>query len=209
MSEPNGNGDEAREKRLAILERAIQNFANLGFRGADVQIIADQAGVGKGTVYRHFHNKEDLFWAAAFEVLLRLDRAVFGAMEGVEGACAKVKAATAAYARFFEQHPQYLEVFLQGRAEFRSNSPESHRIHHQQMIRRLEKILQQGIDSGELRPIDTTQTTLTLGSLMYGIVVLGGHLSSQPAGEITDYGVDMFLRGLRAHAGCSQGENQP
>ena len=66
----------------------------MGFRGTDVQVIADRAGVGKGTVYRYFRNKEDLFWAATYEVLMRLERHLEAAMEGVEGAAAKLRAAS-------------------------------------------------------------------------------------------------------------------
>jgi AcrR family transcriptional regulator len=208
MVERNGNGSEDPGKRLAILEQAIQTFAELGFRGADVQVIADRASVGKGTVYRYFHNKEDLFWAASFEVLLRLEQSVFGAMDGIDGAIAKIRAAAIAYAQFFETNPQYLEVFVQGRAELRSTGPESHRAYHRQMTGRLEDVLHQGIDAGEIRPLDTQHTTHALGSLMYGIVVLGCHLTSLPPREMAEHSVDIFLRGLRAETSCLAGESQ-
>ena len=208
MTTKNGNSSEDPGKRLAIIEEAIRTFAELGFRGTDVQVIADRAGVGKGTVYRYFGSKEDLFWATAFEVLLRLEQYVFGAMEGVEGACTKLHASAIAYARFFEANPQYIEVFVQDRAEFRGCKPESHREYHQKMVRRLEEILRQGIASGELRPVDTRQTTHALGSLLYGIVVLGRHLMLSSAVEMAEYSIDIFLRGLRAETPCLVGESQ-
>ena len=99
MTTRNGSCSEDPGKRQAILDQAIRTFAELGFRGADVQVIADRAGVGKGTVYRYFRSKEDLFWATTYEVMLRMERHVFEAMEGVEGACAKLRAAAAAHAR--------------------------------------------------------------------------------------------------------------
>ena len=42
--------------------------------GTDVQEIADRAGVGKGTVYRYFGDKQELFWDTVFWVLDKLDR---------------------------------------------------------------------------------------------------------------------------------------
>ena len=152
MTSRNGAPSEDPGKRQAILDQAIRTFAELGFRGTDVQVIADRAGVGKGTVYRYFRSKEDLFWATTYEVLLRLERHVFAAMEGVEGACAKLRAAAAAYAEFFEANPQYLELFVQDRAEFRGSGPESHREHHEKMIGRMGEILQQGIEAGRAAP---------------------------------------------------------
>ena len=149
----NDSSSEDPEKRQAILDEAIRSFAELGFRRADVQVIADRAGVGKGTVYRYFRSKEDLFWATTLEVLLRLDQHVFAALEGVEGACAKLRAAAIAHAAFFETNPQYLELIVQDRAEFRGSGPESHREQHEKMLQRMSVVLHQGIESGELRPV--------------------------------------------------------
>jgi AcrR family transcriptional regulator len=197
MAGKNGNSSEDPEKRQAILEQAIRTFAELGFRGTDVQAIADRASVGKGTVYRYFHSKEDLFWAATFDVLLRLDRHLLKVVDAADGACAKISAAAIAYAKFFEANPQYLEMFLQDRAEFRGNGPESHRKYHQEMVHRFEGILQRGIETGELAPTDTRLTTSALGSLLYGIVVLGSHLAPVSAVEMAKHSIGIFLRGIR------------
>jgi AcrR family transcriptional regulator len=198
MTTRNGTSSEDPEKRQAILDQAIRTFAEFGFRGTEVQVIADRAAVGKGTVYRYFGSKEDLFWAATFEVLLRLEQHIFASMEGVDGAAAKIRACSIAYASFFQMNPQYLEVFVQERAEFRGKGPESHREYHQKMVRRFEAVLQQGIDGGELREIDTQQTTHALGSLLYGIAVMGCRLTTLSPSEMAEYSIDIFLRGIRA-----------
>ena len=52
------------ERSLEILDAAVLTFAAHGYNQTDVQEIADRVGVGKGTVYRHFGNKEALFLAA-------------------------------------------------------------------------------------------------------------------------------------------------
>ncbi len=198
MATQNGSCSEDPGKRQAILEQAIRTFAELGFRGADMQMIADRAGVGKGTVYRYFHSKEDLFWATTFEVVVRLEKRVFKAMVGVEGACAKIRAAGIAYAEFFESNPQCLEVFVQDRAEFRGTAPESHREYHRQLFQKFETVLQQGIEAGELRPVDAYQTVYGFASILYGTVVIGCHLASLPAMRMAEHNVDIFLRGIRS-----------
>ena len=195
-----GNPTEDSEKRQAILEQAIRTFAECGFQGTDVQVIANGAGVGKGTIYRYFHNKEELFWAASFEVMLRLERYLAAAADRAVGVCDIIRNSAIAYAEFFSANPQYLEVFVQGRAEFRCTGPEPHREYHRQLVRNFENILQRGIDSGELRPLDTTRTTHMFGSLLYGIVVLACHLTSIPAVQMAEHSVDIFLRGIRRNA---------
>ncbi len=196
----NESSSEDPGKRQAILDEAIRTFAELGFRRADVQVIADHAGVGKGTVYRYFRSKEDLFWATTLEVLERLDQHVFAAMEGVEGACAKLRAAAIAHAAFFETNPQYLNLIMQERAEFCGSVPESHRLHHEKMLQRMSAILAEGIASGELRPMDTRQTTLAMGCLLFGTAMLSGHVESVNLMKMTGYAIDIFLRGMRNDA---------
>jgi AcrR family transcriptional regulator len=198
MPTRNGAHSEDPGKRQAILDQAIRTFAELGFRGTDVQVIADGAGVGKGTVYRYFRSKQELFWATTYEVLERMERHMFEAMEAVEDAQAKLRASAMAYAQFFLANPEYLRLFLQDLAEFRGSGPESHREHHEKMIGRMGEILQQGIDAGRLRPVDPRQTTIGLGSLLFGATVLGSHLNSVPVAEMTEYAVDIFLRGISA-----------
>jgi AcrR family transcriptional regulator len=48
------------DKREAILEAALELFAERGFYGTPVPLIAERAGVGAGTIYRYFENKEAL-----------------------------------------------------------------------------------------------------------------------------------------------------
>ncbi len=47
--------------RQRILREAAGEFARLGFDQANMNVIAEQAGIGKGTVYLYFENKRELF----------------------------------------------------------------------------------------------------------------------------------------------------
>ena len=44
----------------AILDAALELFAERGFHGTAMPAVADKAGVGTGTLYRHFASKEAL-----------------------------------------------------------------------------------------------------------------------------------------------------
>ena len=56
MAEKRERGD----KRIAILEAALHLIAENGFHGTPTSKIAARAGVGEGTIYRYFNDKEDL-----------------------------------------------------------------------------------------------------------------------------------------------------
>ncbi|HLL78287.1 MAG TPA: TetR/AcrR family transcriptional regulator [Ktedonobacteraceae bacterium] len=47
--------------RQHIMRVAAREFARLGFDQANINVIAEQAGIGKGTIYLYFENKRDLF----------------------------------------------------------------------------------------------------------------------------------------------------
>jgi AcrR family transcriptional regulator len=48
------------DKRQAILDAALELFVERHFHGTAVPAIAERAGVGDGTIYRYFENKEAL-----------------------------------------------------------------------------------------------------------------------------------------------------
>ncbi len=49
--------------RRRIITEAASEFASLGFDQANINTIAEQAGIGKGTIYLYFENKRELFLA--------------------------------------------------------------------------------------------------------------------------------------------------
>jgi len=49
------------ERRVEILEAATKVFASKGFHAAKVEEIAEEARVGKGTIYEYFASKSELF----------------------------------------------------------------------------------------------------------------------------------------------------
>lgn len=57
--------DQWPQKKLAIVEATITTLAEEGFDKTTTAKIAKSAGVGEGTIYRHFKNKDDLIAATA------------------------------------------------------------------------------------------------------------------------------------------------
>lgn len=51
---------DRQEKKEEILDAAIRVFAKKGVDGAKIQDIADEAGIGKGTIYLYFTNKQEI-----------------------------------------------------------------------------------------------------------------------------------------------------
>lgn len=53
--------EQTRNTKDDILQAALELFAEKGYHNTSMSAIADQAGVGKGTLYWHFSSKEELF----------------------------------------------------------------------------------------------------------------------------------------------------
>ncbi|WP_076410817.1 TetR/AcrR family transcriptional regulator [Shewanella sp. UCD-KL12] len=73
------NLTRSEQKRLQILEAAIELFCGQGFPNTSMDEVAKRAGVSKQTVYSHFGNKDDLFIASIESkcVVQRLSEGVF------------------------------------------------------------------------------------------------------------------------------------
>jgi len=195
-------------KQEAILREAVHIFARDGFRGTDVQVVADRAGVGKGTVYRYFGDKQELFWATVYWVLEKLDAHLASEMATHQKPLDKLRASCLAYGQFFETNPEYLEIFVLDRAEFRGTAPELHLERHEKMIREFSKIVEHGIEAGEIRPVDPRKTVWALGSTLYGSVVFAAYASvDQSITEAAVYATDVFLRGIAAEPNVSGGKS--
>ncbi len=55
-------------KRSAILKATLELISEHGFHGTAMSMIADQARVGAGTIYRYFDSKEDLITQLYLEI---------------------------------------------------------------------------------------------------------------------------------------------
>jgi len=64
------------EKRDEIVRAALEIIAEHGFHGAPMAMIADKAGVGAGTIYRYFENKDVLITELYRELEERIYAAV-------------------------------------------------------------------------------------------------------------------------------------
>lgn len=187
--------DEA--KYQAILNAALKVFADKGFADTDVQLIADAAGVGKGTVYRYFGTKSDLFLAVADAIAKKLEKEVFAAIEGVENTIDVVYRAADAYARCFTECPEMVEILIQERAAFRDSIPATHMVYRRKNRGVFEELLRRGVESGRLRQVDPAAAVDALANCLYGTVVCGClEGASDRLCETARSAVDLFVHGL-------------
>lgn len=79
--------EQLQDKRDRILQAVRQVVSEVGFRGAQVAMVAEAAGVATGTVYRHFPSKGELF-AQALALNAQHEVDVVAAVAAADGSAA-------------------------------------------------------------------------------------------------------------------------
>ena len=201
---PRAERSDALANRQRILEAAREVFARRGL-SAEVREIAERAGVGIGTLYRHFENREGLLGALvhqAGEDLLRRLQAV----AKTEEPRAALRATIHAAAQFCEQFGALTEVMLArdidkfhpgGHDEFHADYPDF----HDDFIAVLADLLQRGMRDGIFRPdLDVAVAIGALESIFVsGMLLALATQRSYPAAA--DAAADFFLAAIEAPKG--------
>lgn len=126
MNKPKRVQKSPEQRKEEILVAAVKIFAERGYQVADTQAIADLAQVGKGTLYRYFPTKEELFRQALKSQMKVLIIRLKQALTQENHPLLRVRAVMLAYFKFFDDYPEITELFVQERAEFGRTSPSSY-----------------------------------------------------------------------------------
>lgn len=162
------NKELTARRREQILDVAAGVFASHGYRGTDVQLVADETGVGKGTVYRYFPSKRDLFLATVDRGMRRLKAAIDVATGDTEDGLDRMTGAVMAYLAFFDANPEIVELFIQERAEFKGRKKPTYFESHDANVGPWKKDLRVLVSQGRIRGIPVRRITDVVGDLLYG-----------------------------------------
>ncbi|MEU0527781.1 TetR/AcrR family transcriptional regulator [Streptomyces niveus] len=199
-----------RATRQKLYEAAVTLIAEQGFSATTVDEIAERAGVAKGTVYYNFKSKTELF-----EELLRHGVGLLTASlrtaadetaerdgTSVEALDAMIRAGLA----FIDRYPAFTQLYV---AElWRTNRAwqSTLLVVRQQAVAVVEKVLQEGIDGGELsREIDVPLTAAALVGMV--LVAALDWQAFQPERSIDDVhsALSLLLHGRVGGGGPGQG----
>jgi AcrR family transcriptional regulator len=180
-----------------ILEKAAAMFAEKGYEKMDVQTLADHLKIGKGTVYRHFTSKEELFLASAnhaFETLIPIVR---HALSQCENPIDKLKAAYKTFLIFFEKHPEYAELLMQDRAIFKNRSDHTYFRCREELIGKHKQFVESLITQKVLRNIASEKIVQVFLTFLYGALYVRFFTVEQyPLHDLADDVLDILFHGI-------------
>jgi AcrR family transcriptional regulator len=155
-------------RREQILDVAAKTFAELGYADTDVQIVADGLGIGKGTVYRHFPSKSELFLAAVDRGVRRLSEAVRSAVDKYDDPLDRIRTGIRVYLGFFRSHPELVELFIQERAAFRHRKKSIYFQYREANLWRWQDLYRDLASVGRIRNVPVQRITDVIGDILYG-----------------------------------------
>lgn len=117
---------ENMERRQRILQAARDIFAAEGFRDAEVKSIAQAAGVGKATIYKHFDSKDDILLTIVNENFHALRDIALQHLIGAGHPLERLEATCIAMAVFLSKNKAFSTVLIKEAGEF---MPQIQRLH--------------------------------------------------------------------------------
>jgi AcrR family transcriptional regulator len=166
--------DVSEERKTQILTAATKVFTKHGFSGARMDDIVAESGLSKGAIYWYFDSKESIIirildqffnWETAHLREL-LDREV--------SAQKKLEIFVETTIKDLEKIKPLMPILF----DFWSLSVRKKTVnqaikrYYQNFLDLIEPIIQQGIDQGELRQFNVSETAIALGAIFEGTILL-------------------------------------
>ncbi len=151
-----------------ILAAAAKLFAKHGYAEANTQVLADTLGVGKGTIYRYFATKEDLFLAAVDRLMRELTEAVDRSIAVVEDPLERLSGVVYTYLTYFDEHPEFAELLVQERAQFKDRKKPTYFVYRDDRAAEQQQQCTVLIGQGRIRDIPVERIQNVIGDLLYG-----------------------------------------
>ncbi|MBX9696245.1 MAG: TetR/AcrR family transcriptional regulator [Cyanobacteria bacterium] len=164
------NKELTSQRREEILSVATGLFAQYGFASTDVQQIADQLGLAKGTIYHYFGSKEKLFHASVDRGMEGLSVAINDSIKGVDEPIKQIVHAIRGFLSYFDHNPEIIELIVQERSEFRDRKKPTYLEHRERNIQPWNDMFQKLSDEGRFRTLDPEEVTQTISNMLYGTI---------------------------------------
>jgi AcrR family transcriptional regulator len=183
-------------RRDAIVDTSAQVFARRGYHATGIVELCEVNGFGKGAFYYYIGSKEELLAAihdrVMDEVMLGADRVA----EAGGSPSAQLEMLGTELLDVIHRYPDHVWVFLHEFPALTAERAEQFRTRRREYERRIEAVLQAGVDSGEFREIDpwlTARAWLGMHNYTYLWLKAGGSVSARDAAKPF---ADIFIRGI-------------
>ncbi len=167
-----------------MLDAAARLFGAQRFHEVRMEDIAAEAAVGKGTLYRYFNDKEELYLALLERASQQLVERLRERTAEPDDSRAKLEAIVGGIISFFDEQPHLLDLIQ--RAEVLSGPNISWQKARDEVVRLMRDVLDEGRRSGAFVVRDPELATTMLLAGLRGIIRFYRHRPADLAKRIVD-----------------------
>jgi TetR/AcrR family fatty acid metabolism transcriptional regulator len=141
-------------KSQQIMQAAERLFTSRRFHEITMDDVAREAGVGKGTIYRYFQDKDDLFFRTATSGFDELCDLLWRKVPGNASFAQQLLIACRQISRFFERRRQLSRMMQteEGRVSWGSGQLHQHWMDHRKgLVAAVADMIRKGVAEGEVR----------------------------------------------------------
>ena len=186
--------------RQRIMREAASEFARLGFDQANINTIAEQAGIGKGTIYLYFENKRELFLAMLRHIAQEQLTVIRAALATDGSLSQRLERLFLAFTHLAEEESDTFNVYMSAlygvNRAFQQEATKLLRDY----VAVIALVLEESRVHGEIQSVDIEVTALMVLSLTESYV-LSARVLGKSEQEITHhakYVATLILNGIRA-----------
>ena len=186
-------------KRQIILDAAMRVFSAKGFHNAKIEEIAQEAEVGKGTVYEYFSNKEALFVEMLESAFHAYTEGLTQAVSAADGSSGRLHAMLKFSLSFIQQKQELARLMMEQPIGIPPRLKQSFAALQRRIRQQVDDILQEGVERGELREHDRNVAV----AMVMGTVYMFCRWEAQGRNkvsieQISRQAVDLLIGGLQS-----------
>ena len=186
------------ERRDQIIQAAIRVFGKKGFHRAKIGEIAQEAEIGKSTVYEYFDSKKDLFEEMIRFIAQDYYDDVNEALSEGKGCKGRLMSFANNHGSFIKSHMELAENTMTDSTSVSEDIKKEMLGWKMKIFQLVEDVLKDGIEAGELREgIDTkSATAIILGAINENYAVQCIIFNQKPEEVQMERIIDLIFSGL-------------
>lgn len=158
------------ERKAKIIEAAKKSFSLFGFKGTTVDQIAKIAGVGKGTIYLYFENKEELLHEIVLTLASEVKRVAEEAIAGKSTPFERLHAAIYAVLMYRKEHELLMKLSDEFREIGTQVSQNAITVLENEVVAYIKTLLEKAIQTKSIKPCDPEITAFVMFRMYVSLI---------------------------------------
>jgi AcrR family transcriptional regulator len=186
-----------RDLRAEILAEATGLFVVHGYHGLSMRQIAEAVGVTKAALYYHFKDKETLFLAILVTYLEKVEELIHQVQAEGDTCRERIRLLVQHILRQPAEQRAVIRLASQEIVQVSAAARQAFRVtYHKEFIDIIQAMMEAGIASGELRPMDPHLATWTLLGMIHPYLYPADSDDVELSDEAIEQMVTIYLDGV-------------